>query len=240
MTVPRSSLTLKESFFARSTLAVARDLVGALLSAGQGRQIVAGRIVEVEAYLGMADPASHAANGPTRRSAIMFGPPGVAYVYLIYGMHHCLNVVTEEDGRPGAVLIRALAPVTGQEIMARRRRGVGARARPKRQRQTQRTLTAIGSLTRQLCNGPGKLCQALGIDLRWNGLPLRPRSGQGRQLWLSPPTGARPRVVATPRIGIRIATEAPYRFVDADSDCLSQPLDPRDPGCRFDSGGVRY
>lgn len=240
MTVPPSSCFLPSSFFARSTLTVAHDLVGVRLSAGQGRRIVAGRIVEVEAYLGVADPASHAANGPTRRSAIMFGPPGVAYVYLSYGRHHCLNVVTEEDGRPGAVLIRALEPVSGQEIMARRRRRKGQRARAGGQRGTQRTLAATPGLSRQLCNGPGKLCQALGIDLRWNGLPFRPRSGQGRQLWLSPPTGAPPRVVATPRVGIRVATEAPYRFVDAASDCLSRPLDTRELGRRFDSRGVRY
>jgi DNA-3-methyladenine glycosylase len=212
-----SSLILAESFYARPTLEVARDLVGAVLIAGQGNQTVTGRIVEVEAYLGAGDPASHAANGPTRRSAIMFGPPGVAYVYLIYGMHHCLNVVTEREGRAGAVLIRALEPLRGVEVMAGRRR---VRLAARRQAGARVRRAAY----RQLCNGPGKLCQALGIDLRWNGLPFKSRRARGRRLWLIPPAAPVASLVATPRVGIRVATAAPYRFVDADSDCLSRPV----------------
>jgi DNA-3-methyladenine glycosylase len=198
--------SLSRSFFARPTLEVARDLVGAVLCAEAGGALVRGRIVECEAYLGSEDPASHAARGPTPRSSIMFGPPGVAYVYFSYGMHHCLNFVTEPRGTAGAVLIRALEPLAGRQIMERRRGG----DRPGR------------SLRRRdLCSGPGKLCQALGIDLAWNGLRLGRRVPGPRRLWLEP--GPRPvdNPLATPRIGIRRAVRSPYRFLDGDSDCLS-------------------
>ncbi len=202
-------MTLPIAFFARSTLEVARDLVGAVLCAGKGRRIVAGRIVEVEAYLGADDPASHAARGPTPRSAIMFGPPGVAYVYFIYGVHHCLNVVTEPEGRAGAVLIRALEPLAGLEIMSVRRQ---------RDSQFRQRLS-----DRELCNGPGKLCKALGIDHNWNGLPFAPQRRRQRWLDLEPPTWPPPQVVATPRIGIRNAAAAPYRFLNPGSMFLSRP-----------------
>ncbi len=186
------------SFFARPTPAVACDLVGAVLAAGTGRGRVSGRIVEVEAYRGADDPASHAAGGPTPRSAVMFGPPGRAYVYLIYGVHHCLNAVTEPEGEAGAVLIRAVEPLTGLATMARRRGpapGAGG-----------------------LCDGPGKLCRAFGIDRGWDGESLA-----GPRLIIRP--GDRPpeRVVAGPRIGVRTARGRPWRFVDPDSPCLSAP-----------------
>jgi len=131
---------LPRSFYARPTIAVAHDLLGKLLVAREGESIA--RIVEVEAYLGLRDAASHARRGPTPRAAIMFGPPGFLYVYLIYGMHHCMNVVTETDGVAGAVLLRAAAPVAG----------LPDRPRP--------------------ATGPGKLCAALGITRANNGLDL--------------------------------------------------------------------
>ena len=134
---------LPRRFYARPTVEVAHDLLGKLLvrSDGVGRARLS-RIVEVEAYLGERDAASHARRGPTPRAAIMFGPPGFLYVYLVYGMHHCMNVVTETDGVAGAVLLRAAAPVD-----------------------------AKAAVTRALA-GPGKLCAGLGITRRDNGLDL--------------------------------------------------------------------
>jgi DNA-3-methyladenine glycosylase len=201
------SMLLPPSFFPRPTLEVAQDLIGTVLSTGLEGEIVSGRIVEVEAYLGAEDPASHAARGATERSAIMFGPPGVAYVYFIYGVHHCLNVVTEPAGQAGAVLIRALEPLTGSEIMLRRRAGRTRSLRPV-----------------DLCNGPGKLCQALGIDLSWNGMEFGRKKDQQRWLSLERQRGVSLRKIVTPRIGIRRAVTEPYRFVAADSRFLSRPV----------------
>jgi DNA-3-methyladenine glycosylase len=153
-------LYLGRAFFAADPVTVARALVGAVLEVtapGTGR--ASGRIVEVEAYGGPDDPASHAAGGPTPRSAIMFGPPGLAYVYFIYGMHHCLNVVTGPAGSAGAVLIRALEPLEGRDGMAVRR-----------------GLDPLRCRDRDLAGGPGRVCQALGIDLAWNGLPVTARA----------------------------------------------------------------
>ena len=132
---------LPRAFYARETTTVARELLGKLLVRRQGAgPAQLARIVEVEAYLGERDAASHARRGPTPRAAIMFGPPGFLYVYLIYGMHHCMNVVTETDGVAGAVLIRAAAPLTGFDPEGRR-----------------------------LLTGPGKLCAALAITRALNG-----------------------------------------------------------------------
>ncbi len=194
---------LSREFFAQDTVEVAQGLIGARVHVqSEGGELV-GRIVETEAYLGEDDPASHAARGPTPRSAIMFGPPGVAYVYLIYGVHHCLNFVTGPEGKAGAVLIRALEPVRGQQTMARLR-----------------GLDPVRFRDRDLCSGPGKLCQALGIDHRWNGVPLdgSPPSG----LWVAPRSEKPAEVVASPRIGIRKAVDWPYRFCEAGSACLSR------------------
>jgi DNA-3-methyladenine glycosylase len=136
---------LPRAFYARPTIEVAHDLLGKLLvrrPTGRGGELRAARLVEVEAYLGERDAASHARRGPTPRAKIMFGPPGFLYVYLIYGMHHCMNVVTETDGVAGAVLLRAAAPVAG-----------------------------VPDLRRPL-TGPGKLCAGLDITRRDNGLDL--------------------------------------------------------------------
>ena len=133
---------LNQEFFARPVLAVARDLVGAVLQVAAPAGPLRVRLVEVEAYAGRDDPASHAGRGPTPRSRIMFGPAGYAYVYVIYGMHHCLNIVTGDDGMAGAVLIRAAEPLSWVSHDPR------------------------------LLAGPGRLCRALGIDRSWNGLPV--------------------------------------------------------------------
>lgn len=180
---------LDRRFFDRPVLDVSRDLIGAvLLFDGVG-----GPIVEVEAY-DQGDPASHSFRGPTPRNAVMFGEPGHAYVYKIYGMHFCLNFVC----RPGsAVLIRALQPAEGLERMHERRGGVGER---------------------QLCSGPGKLAQALGIDLRQNGLAL------DMPPFALLPAETRHDVATGPRIGITKGVETPWRFVAAGSRFLSKPL----------------
>ena len=181
-------------FFARSVHEVAPDLLGlTLLVDGVG-----GPIVEVEAYH-YEDPASHGFGGRTPRNAVMFGPPGYAYVYRSYGIHWCLNFVCEEEGAASAVLIRALEPTYGLDEM-RKRRGVDD--------------------PRLLCSGPGKLCQALGVTREHDGLPLdrppfelRPREGHVE-------------VVAGPRIGITRAAELPWRYAETGSRYLSRALRP--------------
>ncbi len=202
---------LGRDFFARDTVTVARELVGCVLEVDAPDGRASGRIVEVEAYGGAEDPASHAGRGVTPRSAIMFGPPGVAYVYFIYGMHCCLNFVAHAEGAPGAVLVRAVEPLVGRAHMVRRRGLDPARARD-----------------RDLAAGPGRLCRALGIDLAWNGLPAaaRARGPQGapgriRVRRGPPPAGG---VAEGVRIGIRRAVDHPHRFLDAASGCLSAPL----------------
>ncbi len=183
---------LPAAFFARPTLTVARELLGQRLVRQVDGQRLGGVIVETEAYIGPNDSACHASKGHTPRTAVMFGPPGSAYVYLIYGMYHMLNFVTEDEGFPAAVLIRAIEPLEGI-----------AQMQPRRGRQRGIHLT----------NGPGKLCAALAIDRRLNGCPLLPETG----LWLEPsPPPAGPEVTTGPRIGINYATPtdraAPWRF----------------------------
>lgn len=191
---------LPRRFYARDTLAVAWELLGCTLVHESREGETRGRIVEVEAYHGEDDPACHAAAGRTPRTEPLYGPPGHAYVYLIYGMHHCLNAVTRPAGRPGAVLIRALEPLAGHELMRRRR-------------QRGRRDGAPGD--RDLANGPGKLCQALGLDLAHNRLDLT-----GSRLRIVP--GEVPaRAVWTPRVGIRVGAERLWRCLDAESPCVS-------------------
>lgn len=145
---------LTRSFFARDTLTVARDLLGRRLVRVLGGERLSGTIVETEAYIGQEDDASHASPGLTRRNASMYAKPGTAYVYLIYGMYHCFNIVTEPEGFPAAVLIRALEPLEGLELMRQYRGRVGARDVTK------------------LTSGPGRLCQALAIDRGQDGADL--------------------------------------------------------------------
>lgn len=186
---------LSRAFFARPTLTVARELVGCYLVHETPRARLVGRLVEVEAYLGPRDPASHAYRR-TARSEVMWGPPGTAYVYFSYGNHACLNVVTAPEGTAGAVLLRAIEPVEGLDAMARRR--------------GTRVVRLIGS-------GPGRLTEAMGVTLAHNRADL-----VRGPLYLA--RGPRPRrIAATPRIGISVAREVPWRFVDPDSPCVSRP-----------------
>lgn len=189
---------LPATFYRRPTAAVAQDLLGCLLVRHLGRQWLIGRIVEVEAYGGADDPASHAFRGPTRRNRSMFGSAGRAYVYFTYGNHYCLNVVCEKNGVPGAVLIRALEPLCGLAKMARRRR--------------------VDRL-RELCSGPGKICQALQIDRREDGIPLF----RGALRLCSPLERKDQSVLRSPRIGISQAQTALLRFSLAGSPFLSRP-----------------
>jgi DNA-3-methyladenine glycosylase len=194
---PRAKDALPAEFYARDTELVARDLLGAILECHTPEGVAGGRIVETEAYLGEHDPACHAAVGRTSRTLPLYGPPGTAYVYFIYGMHWCVNAVTREQGLPSAVLIRALEPIDGIELMRRRRRGV---RRPE-----------------ELTNGPARLCSALGIAGVHNGLSLqRPPLvvRRGRLV-------ADADVVVTPRIGITKAADWPLRWLVADSPFVS-------------------
>ncbi|MGD1995608.1 MAG: DNA-3-methyladenine glycosylase [Anaerolineae bacterium] len=183
---------LQRDFFARDTLDVARDLLGrALVRLVEGERL-SGRIVEVEAYLGEEDQASHARCGRTGRNAAMYGPPGHAYVYLIYGVHHCLNVVTRRDGFPAAVLIRALEPLQGIERM-RDSRG--------------------GRADQELTNGPAKLCQAMSIERQFDGTDLCARDAL-LFLEMGQPVGD-DAVARGPRVGVRgdkTARTTPWRF----------------------------
>ncbi len=193
---------LPRSFYARPTLTVAHDLLGMVLvhAASDGR--TAGRIVEVEAYIGEDDPACHAAPGPTARNAPLYGPPGVAYVYLNYGLHCLTNVVTERRGFPAAVLIRALEPIEGLALMQGRRVANGAP--PHR--------VTAGTV----CQGPGNLSVAMGITLAHNRTDLI-----GPALYLED-RGLSPADVAwTSRIGIRVGTERRWRAVDARSPAIT-------------------
>ena len=193
---------LSREFFARDTLTVARELLGQRLVRLLDGDRLSGRIVEVEAYVGEEDQASHARFGPTRRNAPMYGPPGHAYVYLIYGMHHCLNFVTGREGFPAAVLVRALEPLEGIDAM-RARRG----DRP----------------DVQLTSGPARLCQALDVDRRFDGADL---CAPAALLFLEQ-DGVVPddAVVAGPRVGVRGDEEAinvPWRFCVRDNRHVSR------------------
>ncbi|MCS7166068.1 MAG: DNA-3-methyladenine glycosylase [Gemmatales bacterium] len=189
---------LPRSFYDRPVVQVAVDLLGKwLLRQLENGILLAGRIVEVEAYLPQHDPANHAYRGRTRRNASMFGPPGNAYVYAIHS-RHCLNVVTEPEGIPSAVLIRALAPFCGMETMQK--------------------LRGTNQL-RELARGPGKLCQALAIDRRLDGHDLT----RGELLWLAEDAHAvdRQGIFVSPRIGVTSAQDLPLRFYLADSPFVS-------------------
>lgn len=190
---------LPGAFYARSPLVVAPDLLGCRLVREAAGRRLAGRIVEVEAYFGAEDAASHAYRGLTERNRVMFGPPGRAYVYFIYGAYFCLNAVTGQDGEASAVLIRALEPLDGIEIMAARR--------------GQRDLRA-------LCSGPGKLCQALDINRTLNDCSLT----LGIDLWLEPGPPPREAVCSGPRVGVRgdeYALTVAWRFWLANNPHIS-------------------
>jgi DNA-3-methyladenine glycosylase len=188
------SKPLTRAFFSRSVLEVAPDLIGAILLIDG----VGGRLVEVEAYH-QTDPAAHSFRGPTPRNAVMFGPPGFAYVYRSYGIHWCLNFVCEPKGSASAVLIRAIEPTAGLSIMKRRRGTADERL---------------------LCSGPGRVCEALGVTHAHNGLALN--APPFKLLARDGPV----EVVAGPRIGLTKAVDRPWRYGLKDSRFLSKPFAP--------------
>jgi DNA-3-methyladenine glycosylase len=193
-TLLKATSAVKKSFYERDTVEVARKLLGCILI----HHSTAGMIVEVEAYLGAGDLAAHASRGMTERTRVLFGPPGRAYVYFIYGMHECLNVVAEAEGKAGCVLIRALEPLTGIDEMYQRR---GWKGPP-----------------RGLTNGPGKLTEALGITRanyghRLDRPPLQIRT------WKRPPEVE---IETTARIGITQCTDWPLRFLWKGHPCVSR------------------
>jgi DNA-3-methyladenine glycosylase len=192
---------LARTFYARDTVQVARDLLGRRLVRRLEGERLSGRIVETEAYVGEADAASHASRGQTARNAVMFGPAGHAYVYFIYGMHYCFNVVTEQEGFGAAVLIRALEPLEGIDAMRRHRHGRDGV---------------------ELTNGPAKLCYALAIDRDLNGADLV----QGDALWIESGEPLPQEDVASgPRVGVRgdkRALTVPWRFWVKDHPYVSK------------------
>jgi len=195
-------MKLDTGFYRKPTLDIARDLLGKVLvrSTDRGSDLLAGQIVETEAYIGQDDRACHASRGRTPRTEVMFGPPGHAYVYMIYGMYCCLNVVTESSGFPAAVLIRAIEPLEGGDEMKRNR----GRDLPPHQ---------IGS-------GPGKLCQAMRIDRN-----LNTESLTGSRLWIEDRGYEVGEVLSSPRIGVAYAgtwSARPWRYFRADNPHVSR------------------
>jgi DNA-3-methyladenine glycosylase len=198
---PNRKSILPRSFYDRDPRLVGPNLLGKILVRRQGRKRLMGRIVEVEAYLGTDDPAAHASIGQTKRNAVLFGPPGYAYVYFIYGSHYCLNVSCLPDGTPGGILFRALEPIDGLEEMFRLRGIPG------------------NSGLRRLTTGPGRLAAALGITReRDNGKDL---TSAKSDLYIADDGSPPPRVLITKRIGITKAAEMPLRYVVAGNKFVS-------------------
>ncbi|HUG93263.1 MAG TPA: DNA-3-methyladenine glycosylase [Planctomycetaceae bacterium] len=188
---------LPHCFYERDPVTVARELLGKCLVCSHGRHVTAGRIVEVEAYLARGDEACHAFRGRTRRNDSMFGPAGRAYVYSIHA-RYCLNAVTETEGVPSAVLIRAVEPLDGIRLMERRRG----------------TTAAL-----DLARGPARLCEAFGIDRSLDGWDLT----RGRRLWIARGDGSEPPpIAASPRVGVTSAHELPLRFYVPDNRFVSR------------------
>jgi DNA-3-methyladenine glycosylase len=180
---------LARNFYGQPTVQAAQMLLGKYLVRVHPDGVTTGMILETEAYVGLEDKASHASRGRTLRNAVMFGPAGFAYVYVIYGMHHCLNAVTEQEGYPAAILIRAVQPCEGLELMRARRRKEDSRL---------------------LANGPGNLCQAFGIERALNGVDLC-----GDLLFVEDRKISPADIVTTTRVGVDYAgpwKEMPWRF----------------------------
>jgi len=195
-----NQMKVKPQFYIADTVTVARKLLGHVLVHETAEGVTSGRIVETEAYL-RDDPACHASRGKTPRTTVMFGPPGHAYIYFIYGMYYCFNVVTAPEGVGEAVLVRALEPVEGIELMQKRRRT---------------------HEMKNLCSGPGKLVLALGITPKQNGAALY----EGALRLAAPKNSERPsddEIITTPRIGINVAAEAPLRFYLKGNKYASRP-----------------
>ena len=198
-------VVVPRAFYNRDPRKVCEELLGKVLVRRERKTILAGRIVEVEAYLGMGDPAAHSACGRTARNAVLFGPPGYAYVYFIYGNYYCLNVSCLPDGVAGGILFRALEPLEGVERMARLRRVEVKGPRD----------------FRQLSTGPGRLAEAFGITRhRDNGKDL---TDARSDLFIADDGYPAKDVLATARIGITRATDLPLRYVISDSQFLSGP-----------------
>ena len=194
---------LSRDFFCRDPRKVSRDILGKLLERKNGKNPLIARIVDVEAYLGTDDPAAHAASGRTARNAVLFGPPGHAYIYFIYGNHYCLNISCMPDGVPGCILVRALEPLLGMEEMAALR---------------EITLEETKNL-KLLTSGPGRLAEAFGITREHdNGKDLTsPKS----DLYVADDGFNSGKIAITPRIGIRKAAELPLRYIIAGNKFVS-------------------
>ena len=194
----RRAATLPVTFFRRPAELVAAELLGMIVVSIIGGEVTEARIVETEAYLGYDDPASHGyRHRRNARNEALFGPPGSWYVYLSYGMHWCANLVCQKPGLASAVLLRALEPLAGLELMRQRRQGVEVK---------------------DLCSGPGKLCQALGIDRELDGRPM----ARSPVIVRPPLKWEEPRIAVTPRIGITKAADWPLRFHVAGSPWTSR------------------
>lgn len=191
----RESRIVPRHFYLRPAVEVTRDLLGKIVVHGE----TAGRIVEAEAYLGLEDPASHAFRGMTPRTRVLFGPPGHAYVYLSYGANECLNLVAEPEGKPGCVLIRALEPLAGLEIMRSRR--------------------TTAERVEDLASGPGKLTRAMDITRRHYGADLTRGSLTVREQENEPAF----ETLTTPRIGLSVSADRPLRFIIAGNRFVSGP-----------------
>ena len=187
---------LTRSFYARPTLEVAPELLGKYVVYQSPVGKLSAKVVEVEAYIGQDDPACHAARGRTQRNAVMFGPPGFAYVYFVYGMYHCLNFVTEPEGFPAAVLLRAAEPEEGKEIMSR---------------------LSPGNSGCDLLNGPGKFCRSFGLTREQNGLDLT-----GNRMYLEDRLVAVAQIRQSTRIGVRNGSDRQWRFYVRDSKDVSR------------------
>jgi DNA-3-methyladenine glycosylase len=209
---------IPRDFFARPSTEVAPDLLGTVIEHQTADGLVAVSLTEVEAYAGAADPASHAYHGKTRRNAVMFGPPGHAYVYFTYGMHFCVNLVCLGNGSASAVLLRAGAVIEGEDLARARR------TRPGRGGGPDGTRLAV----RDLARGPARLCQALDIDrsldgadvcvadsplrMRWPNASATARSEAGLSRGDDPPRSPREKIARGPRVGVAAAAEVPWRF----------------------------
>lgn len=201
MAEPRLPSPLAHAYYEQPTLDLARDLLGKTLWRADTVGVVGGIIVETEAYISAIDPASHNYRKPSKRSMTMFGPPGHAYIYLTYGMHHCLNVVTEPAGASAAVLIRAVGPTAGRDLMAAR---------------------CPRCPTRDLAKGPGRLCAAFDLTIAQNGIDLT-----GDVLWISESPDSDPldpgQIATSARIGITQGIDLPWRFFIRDHPAVSGP-----------------
>ncbi len=189
-------IKLPRAFFERPTLEVAPDILGKYLVYHSPEGKLSARIVEVEAYIGRDDPACHASKGLTPRTRPMFGPAGFTYVYFVYGMYYCLNLVTEPEGTPAALLVRAAEPDEGQSVMGRH---------------------SPGKDGTELLSGPGKLCRSFGLTVDQNSLDLA-----GDTIYIEDRQCKVENVGQSRRVGIRVGVDRPWRFFDVDSQAVSQ------------------